>query len=156
MLGSKTGRISLSAIRMPLVRRRRRRNRHDDCSVRARSRRFPIIQQWSNDPTGTNKYGFVVQAGWTGQTNGWGLLTNGTATVDNRPKLSVTYTTSPIGVATFQRDLNGYTGDTVVRLSSGADLIIRPMILLLMAARLRVRTIMSMRWIRVRPLICEP
>ncbi len=84
---------------------------------------FPIIQQWSNDPTGMNNYGFVVQAGWTGETNGWGFFTNGTATVGNRPKLSVTYTTSPIGVATFQRDLNGYTGDTVVRLSSGADLI---------------------------------
>jgi hypothetical protein len=36
--------------------------------------------------------------------------------------LSVTYTTSPIAKNTFQRNLNGYTGDTMARLSSGPSL----------------------------------
>lgn len=80
---------------------------------------FPIVQQWSN---GAPNHGFVIQAGWTGQTDGWGFFTTGAATVANRPKLSVTYTTDPIGITTFQRDQNGYTGDTVARLDSGGDL----------------------------------
>jgi hypothetical protein len=79
----------------------------------------PLVQSWSN---GAPNHGFVIQAGWTGQTDGWGFFTNGAATVANRPKLSVTYTTDPIGITTFQRDLNGYTGDTVARIGSGDDL----------------------------------
>jgi hypothetical protein len=82
---------------------------------------WPLVQRWSDDPS--SNHGFVVQAGFTGQTNGWGFFTSGSGTVANRPKLSVTYTTDPIGISVFQRDLNGYTGDTVARLSSGADLI---------------------------------
>jgi hypothetical protein len=83
---------------------------------------WPLVQRWSDDPEGDNNHGFVVQAGWTGATNGWGFFTNGAATVANRPKLSVTYTTDPIEVNVFQRDLNGYTGDTVARPSSGSDI----------------------------------
>jgi hypothetical protein len=83
---------------------------------------FPLVQMWSDDPEGDNNHGFVVQAGWTGATNGWGFFTNGTATVANRPKLSVTYTESPVGITSFQRDVDGYTGDTVARLSSGSDI----------------------------------
>jgi hypothetical protein len=80
---------------------------------------WPLIQRWSN---GETNHGFAVQAGWTGQTDGWGFYTNGATTVDNRPKLSVTYTQSPIGITTFQRDLNSYTGDMVARLDSGGDI----------------------------------
>jgi len=80
-----------------------------------------IVQHWSNDSTGENNYGMVVHAGFTGQTNGWGFWTNGNATPSNRPKLSVTYTTDPIAVNVFQRGLNGYSGGTVARISSGAD-----------------------------------
>lgn len=83
---------------------------------------FAIVQRWADDPTGSNNYGMVVQGGFTGQTNGWGFFTSGSPTIENRPKLSVTYTTSPIGKKTFQRDLNGYNGDTMARLDSGADL----------------------------------
>ncbi len=79
---------------------------------------FGIVQQWSN---GLANNGMVVQAGWTGQTNGWGFFTNGDSTVSNHPKLSVTYTTSPITKTTFQHDVNGYTGDTMARISSGAN-----------------------------------
>lgn len=87
---------------------------------------FPLVQGWANDPN-TN-HGFVVQAGWTGQTNGWGFFTNGAGTAsgagvaEDRPKLEVTYTTSPVGITSFQRDVNSYTGDVVARLDSGADI----------------------------------
>jgi hypothetical protein len=80
---------------------------------------FPLIQQLAD---GQQNHGFVVQAGWTGETNGWGFWTSGAATVADRPKLSVTYTQNPVGITSFQRDVNSYTGDTYARLSSGADI----------------------------------
>lgn len=83
----------------------------------------PIVQMWSSDPAGTNNYGMVIQAGFTGQTNGWAYWTNGNTTPAVRPKLSVTYTTDPIGVTSFQRGVNGYSSDAMVRLSSGVDLV---------------------------------
>ncbi len=89
---------------------------------------FPLVQGWANDPS-TN-HGFVVQAGWaSGQANGWGFFTNGAGaasgpgSVFDRPKLEVTYTTNPVGITSFQRDVNGYTGDVAARLNSGTDLI---------------------------------
>lgn len=80
---------------------------------------FAVVQRWAD---GVENHGMVVQGGFTGQTNGWGFFTSGASVIENRPKLSVTYTTSPIGKKTFQRDLNGYNGDTLARLDSGADL----------------------------------
>jgi hypothetical protein len=81
---------------------------------------WPLVQRWSD---GQTNHGFVVQAGWTGQTDGWGFYTSGAALPADRPKLSVTYTTDPIGVKTFQRgDANGYAGDSIARVDSGGDL----------------------------------
>jgi hypothetical protein len=81
---------------------------------------WPLVQRWADDPT-TN-HGMTVQAGWTGVTNGWGFFTNGAPTVADRPKLSVTYTTSPIAKNSFQQGVNGYTSGSSARLDSGADL----------------------------------
>lgn len=81
---------------------------------------WPIVQSWAD---GTPNHGFAVLAGHTGQTNGWGFYTSGSTTAANRPKLSVTYTTDPISKKTFQRgDINGYDGNTIIRMDSGADL----------------------------------
>jgi len=81
---------------------------------------FGVVQKWSD---GLTNNGLVVQAGWTGQTNGWGFFTNGDATVSNHPKLSVTYTTSPIAKNIIQRGQNGYSSDTIIRMDSGANLV---------------------------------
>jgi hypothetical protein len=81
----------------------------------------PLIQRWSTDTTSNN--GFVVQAGWTGQTNGWGFFTNGSSTAANRPKLTVTYTQSPLATTIIQRGLNGYAADVNARIDSGGDLV---------------------------------
>lgn len=75
-----------------------------------------LVQLWSDGPGngGLDNNGFVVQAGFPPYTtNGWQFGSSGNADPTRRPKLSVTYTTDPIEVNTFQRDLNGYTGDTM-------------------------------------------
>ncbi len=79
----------------------------------------PLIQQWSSDPEGDNNFGFTIQAGYTGTSDGWNYYTSGYSVVADRPMLSVTYTTDPVAVNTFQRDLNGYTGDTMAWVRSG-------------------------------------
>ena len=78
-----------------------------------------LVQLWSSDAEGDNNHGFVLQAGWPGQTNGWGFNTSGIGNVAARPKLSVTYTTDEVAINTFQRDLNGYTGDAMAWVRSG-------------------------------------
>ena len=85
----------------------------DDADVRS------LVQSWSSDPEGDNNHGFVLQAGWPGQTNGWGYNTTGIGNVAAPPKLSVTYTSDEVAINTFQRDLNGYTGDTMAWVRSG-------------------------------------
>jgi len=77
----------------------------------------PMVQQWTTDPTKNN--GFVVQSGFTGTSDGWNYYTSGYAVQANRPKLTVTYTTSPIAVHTFQHGVNGYTGDSSAWVKSG-------------------------------------
>jgi hypothetical protein len=73
-----------------------------------------LVQGWVNSPS-TN-YGVVVQAGFPGTTDGWGIHGPGHSFPAFRPRLSVTYTTEPIIERTFQRGLNGYSGDTMALL----------------------------------------
>lgn len=82
-----------------------------------------IVQDWAS---GSANHGLVIQTGFgtsttvtSGTTDGWGINATGHPLVDLRPKLSVTYSTSPIQVNTFQHELNGYTGDTMAWLQSG-------------------------------------
>jgi hypothetical protein len=80
----------------------------------------PLVQQWSSDPEGDNNFGFAIQAGYTGTSDGWNYYTSGYSVVADRPKLSVTYTTDPVAINTFQRDLNGYAGDTMAWVRCGS------------------------------------
>ncbi|MGE3242606.1 MAG: DNRLRE domain-containing protein, partial [Pirellulales bacterium] len=82
-----------------------------------------IVQDWAN---GSPNDGLVIQTGFgtsttvtSGTTDGWGINATGHPLVDLRPKLTVTYSTSPIEVNTFQHELNGYTSDTMAWLQSG-------------------------------------
>jgi hypothetical protein len=51
--------------------------------------------------------------------DGWSIHTTGFPTSDTRPRLDVTYTTDPVQKTTFQRGLNGYSGDTMAVVRSG-------------------------------------
>jgi hypothetical protein len=75
-----------------------------------------IVQDWAD---GEANHGMVMQAGFTGTTNGWNFWTTGVGDPTYRPKLSVTYTTDPVAINTFQQDVNGYTGTTMARVASG-------------------------------------
>jgi len=77
----------------------------------------PLVQQWSSNPASNN--GFVIQSGFVGTSNAWNYYTSGTQVIPDRPKLTVTYTTSPIVTNTFQHGVNGYTGDTSAFVKSG-------------------------------------
>jgi hypothetical protein len=79
-----------------------------------------LVQGWVSNPS-TN-YGVAVQAGFPGTTDGWGIHSPNHPFAAFRPRLSVTYTTEPITERVFQRDLNGYTGDTMLRFNSGANI----------------------------------
>jgi hypothetical protein len=66
----------------------------------------------------------VIQTGHpTGTANGWAIQSTGNPYVEYRPKLSVTYTTDAVEVNAFQRDLNGYTGDTMAHVQSGLNIV---------------------------------
>jgi hypothetical protein len=85
-----------------------------------------IVQEWSD---GAANNGLVIQTGFgtsttvtSGTTDGWGINATGHPLVDLRPKLSVTYATSPIELNTFQHELNGYTSDSMAWLQSGATI----------------------------------
>lgn len=77
----------------------------------------PIVQAWSN---GAPNDGVVIQSGFSGQTNGWIIQTTGNGDTARRPKLSVSYTTDPIRVTTFQRGAAGYDGDTMAWVRGGS------------------------------------
>ncbi len=84
-----------------------------------------IVQNWAN---GEANNGVVIQTGFSGSpvtgatSDGWNILTTGHPLVDNRPKLSITYTTDPIEFNTFQRGLNGYAADTMAYVQSGTNI----------------------------------
>lgn len=83
-----------------------------------------LVQGWAD---GVANHGLVIQAGLPGDpnnnagtTDGWGVNSTGFPITDGRPQLSVTYTTDPVEVNTFQRGLNGYSSDTVALVNSGS------------------------------------
>jgi hypothetical protein len=85
----------------------------------------PIVQSWAD---GAPAYGFAVQAGMpdtlattAGTADGWAYLTTGYPFADQRPKLSIEYTTAPIERNVFQRGLNGYAADTMAIVRSGVN-----------------------------------
>ncbi len=79
-----------------------------------------IVQNWAN---GEANNGIAIQTGFpTGTTDGWNILSTGHPIVDRRPQLSVTYTTDPVELNTFQRGLNGYAGDVSAYVKSGTNI----------------------------------
>jgi hypothetical protein len=69
------------------------------------------VQGWANNPS-TN-YGLVLQAGFPGTSDAWDVRThNYKADSVSQPKLSITYTTDPVNVSTFQKGVNNYTAST--------------------------------------------
>jgi hypothetical protein len=80
-----------------------------------------IVQKWS-DGTLTNN-GVAVQAGFTGSSDDWQIHTTGYSTPEGRPKLSVTYTTDPVTVTSFQPGVGSYLDSDVMmaRMVGGAS-----------------------------------
>lgn len=79
-----------------------------------------IVQNWVN---GQANNGVAIQTGFpTGTSDGWNILSTGHPLRENRPTLSVTYTTDPIELNTFQRGLNGYADDTLALVKSGTNI----------------------------------
>jgi hypothetical protein len=80
-----------------------------------------IVQQWSSGTIANN--GVAVQAGFTGTADDWQVHTTGYGTPEGRPKLTVTYTTDPVTVTTFQPGVNGYADAnvTMARVVGGAS-----------------------------------
>jgi hypothetical protein len=79
-----------------------------------------LAQQWADGSLANN--GVVVQAGFNGQTtDGWQFYTTGYFESRLRPALEVTYTTNPNAVVSeFVQGVNGYAGNSMVRVDSGA------------------------------------
>jgi hypothetical protein len=84
-----------------------------------------IVQGWSN---GAANHGFAIQAGISDDlavgantADGWAINSTGYPFADQRPRLAVTYTTNPITQRVFQRDLNGYAGDSMFVVRSGPN-----------------------------------
>jgi hypothetical protein len=77
----------------------------------------PLVQAWSG---GAPQNGMTVQSGFTGTADAWGVRSNNYATVADRPKLTVSYTTDPVTVATFRQGVNGYSGTTMAKVQHDA------------------------------------
>ena len=69
-----------------------------------------VVQQWSDNPAAN--HGLVVEAGFPGLNDDLRIFTTGNSLPQARPKLSVTYTTDSVSIATFQSGVNGYSGVT--------------------------------------------
>jgi hypothetical protein len=81
-----------------------------------------MVQNWVNDST--KNHGLVIQTGNPrGTDDGWGVLSTGHPLPERRPRLSVTYTTNPMEVNSFQRGVAGYTGDTMAYVRSGTNIV---------------------------------
>ena len=71
-----------------------------------------IVDSWSKGTLANN--GLVIQAGRPVlTTDGWAIGTSFNNTVARRPRLSVTYTTTPIETVSYQQGVNGYTGSVM-------------------------------------------
>ena len=84
-----------------------------------------VVQTWVD---GTPNHGFVVQAGLSDSINqaantsdGWSIRTTGYPLVETRPKLTVSYTTGPVAMNTFQDGTGDYTGTTMAIVRSGTN-----------------------------------
>ena len=71
----------------------------------------PLVRDWASGAT--PNYGFVVQAGVVGTTDGWIFRSGSHGTQSSHPVLSVTYTTNPTAVTHLQQGANGYAGTTM-------------------------------------------
>ena len=71
----------------------------------------PLIRDWASGTT--PNYGFAVQAGVIGTTDGWIFRSGSHGTQSSHPVLSVTYTTDPIAVTHLQQGAAGYAGTTM-------------------------------------------
>ncbi|WP_425400113.1 DNRLRE domain-containing protein [Aeoliella sp.] len=77
------------------------------------------VQSWVD---GDTNYGLAVVSDHRDNDNGWGVHSTGSSEVSYRPKLTVTYTTSPnVQVHEFQDGLGGYDGTTDVMLNLVTD-----------------------------------
>jgi hypothetical protein len=80
----------------------------------------PIVQNWVS---GAANHGVTIQTGNPpGTVDGWGVISTGHPVIERRPQLSVTYTTDPVEINTFQRGLNNYTSDTLAYVKSGTNI----------------------------------
>ncbi|MBM4024491.1 MAG: hypothetical protein FJ280_03685 [Planctomycetes bacterium] len=87
-----------------------------------------IVQSWAD---GAPAHGFAIQAGLgdstsvqVSTTDGWSIGTTGAPLPDERPRLTVAYTTVPVVRKTFQNGLQGYAGTTMAIVRSGANALI--------------------------------
>ncbi len=87
-----------------------------------------VVQSWAD---GEPAYGFVIQAGLadtvleaSNTADGWSIRTTGYLYADTRPKLTVTYTTTPVQANSFQEGTEGYAGTTMAIVRSGANALI--------------------------------
>jgi hypothetical protein len=87
----------------------------------ASARITPIVQQWSSGALTNN--GVAIQAGFTGVSDDWQIHTTGYNTPEGRPKLTVTYTTDPVTMTSFQPGVGGYADAnvTMARVVGGAS-----------------------------------
>src|SRR4029079_3504355 len=77
----------------------------------AAARVTSLVQQWSSGTLANN--GMAIQAGFDGVSDDWQIHTTGYNTPEGRPKLTVTYTTDPVTVNTFQPGVGTYDASNV-------------------------------------------
>lgn len=87
----------------------------------ATARVTSLVQQWSSGSLANN--GMAIQAGFDGVADDWQIHTTGYNTPQGRPKLTVTYTTDPVTVSTFQPGVGTYDASnvTMARVVGGAS-----------------------------------
>ena len=88
----------------------------------------PVVQSWMDG--GANN-GLAIQAGLSNQinqvansTDGWSIYTIGYPFPESRPKLVVSYTTTPAVKRIFQNGKDGYAGTTMAIVRSGPNALI--------------------------------
>jgi hypothetical protein len=87
-----------------------------------------VVQSWLD---GAANNGLAIQAGLSNQinqvansTDGWSIYTIGYPFPESRPKLVVSYTTTPPVKRTFQNGKGGYAGTTMAIVRSGPNALI--------------------------------
>jgi len=87
-----------------------------------------VVQSWVD---GMENNGLAIQAGLSNEitqvantTDGWSIRTIGYPLADTRPKLVVSYTTTPVVKRTFQEGKDGYAGTVMAIVRSGTNALI--------------------------------